>query len=190
MFILCIIVFTFPGRDKRFRICLPSPRYYTGQFFDVHTITKAAHKVGATAYSLETRRSQASRVTIHSSSFRKLKAMWDCAHAVGNIAHSWVYFVVRGYCEYGDVGHHKSCFNYLIQSFTHGHTCVLGQRTWSCMIGMLTEHAGIALRHWQTSHRWVVSWLVLRCNYKYLNSGPGAIGGFFVHRKHHDKGLD
>ena len=27
-----------------------------------------------------------------------------------------------------------------------------------------------------------------RCNYKYLNSGPGAIGGFFVHRKHHDKG--
>ena len=27
-----------------------------------------------------------------------------------------------------------------------------------------------------------------RCNYKYLNAGPGAIGGFFVHKKHHDKG--
>jgi len=27
------------------------------------------------------------------------------------------------------------------------------------------------------------------CNYKYLNAGPGAIGGFFVHRKHLNKGL-
>ena len=31
-------------------------------------------------------------------------------------------------------------------------------------------------------------WWSCRCNYKYLNAGPGAIGGFFVHRKHLNKG--
>jgi len=87
--------------DTLATVCFGTVQYYTGQFFDVPTITKAAHKVGATA-------------------------MWDCAHAVGNVdlkLHEWE---VDGAC-----------------------------------------------------------W----CNYKYLNSGPGAIGGFFVHRKHHDKGL-
>ncbi|CAK8996416.1 unnamed protein product [Durusdinium trenchii] len=82
-------------------VCFGTVQYYTGQFFDVSSITKAAHDVGATA-------------------------MWDCAHAVGNVdlkLHDWE---VDGAC-----------------------------------------------------------W----CNYKYLNSGPGAIGGFFVHKKHHDKGL-
>lgn len=87
--------------DTLATVCFGTVQYYTGQFFDVPTITNAAHKVGATA-------------------------MWDCAHAVGNVdlkLHEWE---VDGAC-----------------------------------------------------------W----CNYKYLNSGPGAIGGFFVHRKHHDKGL-
>jgi kynureninase len=27
------------------------------------------------------------------------------------------------------------------------------------------------------------------CTYKYLNSGPGAVGGAFIHEKHHDKNL-
>ncbi|CAE7523730.1 kynu [Symbiodinium natans] len=82
-------------------VCLGTVQYYTGQYFDVESITKAAHAVGA-------------------------KAIWDCAHAVGNVdlkLHQWD---VDGAC-----------------------------------------------------------W----CNYKYLNAGPGAIGGFFVHKKHHDQGL-
>lgn len=82
-------------------VCLGTVQYYSGQFFDVPAITAAAHKVGAAA-------------------------LWDCAHAVGNIdlrLHDWG---VDGAC-----------------------------------------------------------W----CTYKYLNAGPGGIGGFFVHEKHHGKGL-
>jgi kynureninase len=71
-------------------------QFYTGQLFDIPAITKAAHSVGA-------------------------KAVWDLAHAVGNVdmnLHEWG---VDGAC-----------------------------------------------------------W----CTYKYLNSGPGGIGGFFIHEKH------
>jgi kynureninase len=72
--------------------------YYTGQFFDLKKITKAAHKVGA-------------------------YAGYDLAHAVGNIPlelHSW----------------------------------------------------SVDFACW--------------CSYKYLNSGPGAVGGLYVH-EHHSK---
>eukprot|EP00933_Yihiella_yeosuensis_P003822 TRINITY_DN10715_c3_g1_i1.p1 TRINITY_DN10715_c3_g1~~TRINITY_DN10715_c3_g1_i1.p1 ORF type:complete len:488 (-),score=107.25 TRINITY_DN10715_c3_g1_i1:162-1625(-) len=82
-------------------LCFGTVQYYTGQLFDVEAITKAAQKVGSAA-------------------------LWDCAHAAGNIdlkLHDWG---VDGAC-----------------------------------------------------------W----CSYKYLNSGPGGIAGFFVHEKHHGKGL-
>src|SRR5258705_13757978 len=38
-------------------------------------------------------------------------------------------------------------------------------------------------------HDWQVDFVVW-CSYKYLNAGPGAVGGCFVHQKHgRDKGL-
>lgn len=83
-------------------VCFGTVQYYTGQYFDVEAITAAAHSVGAAA-------------------------IWDCAHAVGNVdlkLHDWG---VDGAC-----------------------------------------------------------W----CSYKYLNAGPGGIGGFFVHEKHHGKNLN
>ena len=70
--------------------------YYTGQFFDIPTITKAAQAAGAVAG-------------------------WDLAHVAGNIP--------------------------------------------------LELHA------------WNVDFAIW-CSYKYLNAGPGAVGGVFVHNKH------
>ncbi|KAL8699581.1 MAG: hypothetical protein Q9201_005928 [Fulgogasparrea decipioides] len=77
-------------------ILLSGVQYYTGQYFDVPTITAYAHSRG---------------ITIG----------WDLAHAVGNV--------------------------------------------------------GLHL------HDWDVDFAVW-CSYKYLNSGPGAIAGLFVHNKH------
>ncbi|KAL8715088.1 MAG: hypothetical protein Q9220_001045 [cf. Caloplaca sp. 1 TL-2023] len=77
-------------------ILLPGVQYYTGQFFDIPTITAHAH---------------AHNITIG----------WDLAHAVGNVE----------------------------------------------------------LR----LHDWDVDFAVW-CSYKYLNCGPGAIGGLFVHERH------
>ncbi|MBL7692910.1 MAG: kynureninase [Flavipsychrobacter sp.] len=72
--------------------------YYTGQFFDLAGIVKAAHKVGA-------------------------KCGFDLAHAVGNIP--------------------------------------------------------LKLHDWNADF---ACW----CSYKYLNSGPGGVGGVFVHERHGD----
>ncbi|MBE2289527.1 MAG: kynureninase [Chitinophagaceae bacterium] len=72
--------------------------YYTGQFFDLEGIVKAAHKVGA-------------------------KCGFDLAHAVGNIP--------------------------------------------------------LQLHDWNADF---ACW----CSYKYLNSGPGGVGGVFVHERHGD----
>jgi len=37
-------------------------------------------------------------------------------------------------------------------------------------------------------HDWGVDFATW-CSYKYLNSGPGAVSGIFVHQKHHDRNL-
>ncbi|ORY80458.1 pyridoxal phosphate-dependent transferase [Protomyces lactucae-debilis] len=70
-------------------------QYYTGQFFDIETITRAGHEVGAVVG-------------------------WDLAHAVGNVP--------------------------------------------------------------LELHRWEVDFACW-CHYKYVNAGPGAIGGIFVHEQ-------
>ncbi|KAL8995454.1 MAG: hypothetical protein Q9169_004795 [Polycauliona sp. 2 TL-2023] len=77
-------------------ILLPGVQYYTGQYFDMQTITAHAHSLG-------------------------IIVGWDLAHAVGNVE--------------------------------------------------LQLHA------------WDVDFAVW-CSYKYLNCGPGAIAGLFVHEKH------
>ena len=79
-------------------VMLSGIQYYTGQLFDMETITAAAHRVGALCG-------------------------FDCAHAAGNVP--------------------------------------LRLHEWGCDFAV---------------------W----CSYKYLNSGPGGIGGLFIHEKHHD----
>jgi len=82
--------------DRLALVVFPGIQYYTGQLFDIATITRAAHAAGA-------------------------RALWDLAHAAGNVdmkLHDWG---VDGAC-----------------------------------------------------------W----CTYKYMNSGPGSVGGFFIHEKH------
>ncbi len=82
--------------DSLALVMIGGVNYYTGQFFDLEQITKAAHSVGA-------------------------YAGFDLAHAVGNIPlklHSW----------------------------------------------------NVDFACW--------------CSYKYLNSGPGAVGGIYVHERH------
>ena len=77
-------------------VMLPGVQYYTGQYFDLETITRAAHAVGALAG-------------------------YDLAHAVGNVA--------------------------------------------------------------MQLHEWDVDFAAW-CSYKYLNGGPGAPAGLFVHDRH------
>lgn len=88
--------------DSLALVCLPGIQYYTGQMFEMETITKFAHR------------------------FPGVVVGWDLAHAVGNVElrlHDW----------------------------------------------------GVDFACW--------------CSYKYLNSGPGAIGGLFVHADHAAKQL-
>jgi len=77
-------------------VMFPGVQYYTGQFFDIKEITKAAHEVGAVAG-------------------------FDLAHAVGNVP-----------------------------------------------LSLHDDQVDFAV------------W----CSYKYLNSGPGGVGGLFIHEKH------
>ena len=83
-------------RESLAMVLLPGVQYYTGQFFDIETITEEAHKHG-------------------------IFVGWDLAHAVGNVP----------------------------------------------------------LR----LHDWNVDFAVW-CSYKYLNSGPGSVGGCFIHHRH------
>lgn len=83
-------------------IVLPGIQYYTGQYFDIETITAYAHSQG-------------------------ILIGWDLAHAVGNI--------------------------------------------------------DVRLHDWNVDF---AAW----CNYKYLNAGPGAIGGLFVHSMHGQVDID
>ena len=83
-------------RDSLALVLLPGVQYYTGQFFDIETITAEAHK-------------------------HDIFVGWDLAHAVGNVP----------------------------------------------------------LR----LHEWNVDFAVW-CSYKYLNSGPGSVGGCFIHERH------
>ncbi|EED20516.1 kynureninase [Talaromyces stipitatus ATCC 10500] len=77
-------------------ILLPGIQFYTGQYFDIKTITAHAHSKG-------------------------VLIGWDCAHAVGNVE--------------------------------------------------------LQLHDWEVDF---AAW----CHYKYVNSGPGAMAGLFVHEKH------
>lgn len=81
-------------------ILLPGIQFYTGQLFDIETITAEGHKKG-------------------------IVVGWDLAHAVGNVP--------------------------------------------------------LQLHHWQVDF---AAW----CSYKYLNAGPGSIGGLFLHEQHHTGG--
>ena len=83
-------------KDNLALILLPGVQFYTGQYFDIETITAFAHS-------------------------HNLTIGWDLAHAVGNVELSL--------------------------------------------------------------HDWDVDFAVW-CTYKYLNAGPGATGGLFVHEKH------
>ncbi|KAF3491103.1 kynureninase [Arthroderma uncinatum] len=82
--------------DTAALLLLPGIQYYTGQYFDIQTITAHAHSKG-------------------------LVVGWDCAHSVGNV--------------------------------------------------------DMKLHDWDVDF---AAW----CSYKYLNSGPGAMAGLFVHEKH------
>ena len=82
-------------------VLLPGVQYYTGQVFDLQTITRKARELGCVVG-------------------------WDLAHSVGNVPLS-------------------------------------------------LHDSGADFAVW--------------CNYKYMNSGPGAIGGCFVHERHHKSAL-
>lgn len=88
--------------DELALVLIGGVNYYTGQVFDMKTITEAGHQVGAFVG-------------------------WDLAHAAGNIE--------------------------------------------------------LKLNEWGADF---AAW----CSYKYMNSGPGNVSGYFVHEKHHnDKDL-
>lgn len=86
------------NKDELALVLFSGLNYYTGQVFDIKTITNAAHRAG-------------------------IKAGFDLAHAAGNIP--------------------------------------------------------LQLHNWDVDF---ACW----CNYKYLNSGPGSIGGVYIHERFHN----
>jgi len=74
---------------------------------------------------------------------------------------------------------------YTGQLFDMQTIAVAGQSA-GALVGFDLAHAAgnVALK----LHDWGIDFACW-CSYKYLNSGPGAIGGAFIHEKHHDKNL-
>ena len=69
---------------------------------------------------------------------------------------------------------------YTGQAFDIARISAAAQRR-GCMVGLDLAHAaGNMPLH---LHDWNIDFAVW-CNYKYLNSGPGAVGGCFIHERH------
>jgi kynureninase len=71
--------------------------------------------------------------------------------------------------------------NFLTGQFFDLPRLVAAAHRQGCIVGLDLAHAAgnVPLR----LHEWGVDFAVW-CSYKYLNSGPGAVGGCFVHEKH------
>ncbi|MEZ6243226.1 MAG: kynureninase [Phycisphaerales bacterium] len=71
--------------------------------------------------------------------------------------------------------------NYLTGQWFHMERLTQAARAQGCVVGWDLAHAAgnVPLK----LHDWGVDWAAF-CTYKYLNSGPGAIAGAFVHERH------
>jgi len=76
--------------------------------------------------------------------------------------------------------------NYLTGQWFHMERLTQAARAQGCVVGWDLAHAtgNVPLQ----LHNWGADWAAF-CTYKYLNSGPGAIAGAFVHERHADADL-
>jgi kynureninase len=73
--------------------------------------------------------------------------------------------------------------NFLTGQFLDVRRLTAAAHTHGCLCGWDLAHAaGNVVLH---LHDWQVDFAVW-CNYKYVNAGPGAVGGCFVHQRHGD----